>query len=631
MALFVGCIDRAAKEDRFVATQMLASLERRSPGGTCAEHLEGATFAAFGDEGCIQSAGSVAGKLFIGDIRLDNRREIELSLRCSADTLDGDLILLGFERWGEQFLDRICGDFAFAIWDARRRVLFAARDPFGVKTFYYAISESTGRILFSNDLEPLVGQVDRTALDSEMAIDYLLTSFRHHRRTFFRDVIRLQPGHFLTATERTHSQSRYFFPPSQESSLQKTGDYFEEFRRLLKVAVHDRLESRHPILAHLSGGIDSTSIVLLADEIYEADGRALRAPLTTASAVFPGLPCDESAIIAATRRRVRFPGETWIACDAKWENLRHPSVSWPGSPAPISGGSTGDLEIARRVGAKTILSGVGGDELSFATGVFRDLAASGRWVTLIRETIGCDRFSPSQKWKYLRDAPRGLVPRSIGRWRRRLAPMRRGSPPAWFGPSLRAAWPGVNERPRAEDDALDLNRTWTQRQTWNALTTVTAGVPADYRAHYAAEGGIEMRFPFLDRRLVTFVLSIPRQHRLPGGYMRRLQWQGLKERMPPEVLAPGRIISAESARRTEGQNAVPLYREIIEGREWRSGDWVDQGAARSLLRRTIDASKRGTDYVGDWQCLQRIATLEAWHRAVLSYTARVPAEGRSCH
>src|SRR5213078_3341097 len=152
-----------------------------------------------------------------------------------------------------------------------------------------------------------------------------------------------------------------------------TSDCYDEFYRLLKQSVRDCLDSSTPIVAHLSGGLDSTSIVLIAAEIFGAEPTS-RQPLVTASAVYPGLECDESDIIDETCARVPFRSERWLGTEATWKSIEQPCVAWPGSPSGLSGGSTGDLSIAARAGARVILSGCGGDELAHAGGVFRDLA-----------------------------------------------------------------------------------------------------------------------------------------------------------------------------------------------------------------------------------------------------------------
>lgn len=627
MSLLVGCVDRTnRRRESVVARQMIASLARRR---YVRSAITVRSPAAFGNSVNDQRRSvelSHSEYLVVADLRLDNRSELEMSLGCPPEVPEVELLVRGFERWGEQLPDRLCGDFAFAIWNSRHRELYAARDPFGIKTLYYHVTAEL--ILISNDVEPLVAHINREAFDGRMVADYLLTSFRHQRRTFYRDVARLQPGHFLKVSDRECRQRRYFFPPREQVHLGGTQSYSEEFRRLLTISIRDRLKSDYPIVVHLSGGIDSTSIAILARELYACDPVG-RPSLSTASAIFPGLPCDESAIIAATNRRLPFPSNYWCGYDAKFENIRNPVVAWPGSPAAISGGSTGDLAIAERLGAKVIVSGTGGDEVAYTGGIFRDLAASGRWWTLVKETIGSKRFDHRRRWRYLADAMVGLTPAVVRGVRQRIRRRRRTAPPAWLGPDLLQEWSLSERQGDQSDDVTDSISSWTQRDVWNALMTVTTGVPIDYRQHYGAEAGIDMRFPFLDRRLVTFVLSIGYEHRLPGGFMRRLQWEALRAEIPEEVFARPRVMSAESARIKEGRNAAPLYADILEASNWRSGYYVDQLAARALFRRTVHASASGQDSHRDWQVLQRIATFEVWLRAVRSYTVIPSLEAHS--
>ena len=211
------------------------------------------------------------------------------------------------------------GDFAFAIWDPGRRALFAARDPFGVKPFYYTVAGSKGRDLFSNDVEPLVGHVDRSAPrfrgDDRLPLDVVSAP----TPDFFSRDRRLQPGHFLIVRRAAPLNTGISFLPQERAGFSARRIASRNFDCSAQARRSRSPRKRRTDPAHLSGGLDSTSIVLLADEIYAADGAHRRAPLTTASAVFPGLPCDESSIIVATRARVRFPSETWLACDAKWE------------------------------------------------------------------------------------------------------------------------------------------------------------------------------------------------------------------------------------------------------------------------------------------------------------------------
>jgi asparagine synthetase B (glutamine-hydrolysing) len=205
--------------------------------------------------------------------------------------------------------------------------------------------------------------------------------------------------------------------------------------------------------------------------------------------------------------------------------------------------------------------------------------------------------------------------------RQSLRPPRAGAPPAWLGDDLRKIWPGHRDE---WDDLGYPWRSWVQHNTWRALATVTTAIPSDYRQHYGAEVGVELRLPFLDRRLVTFVLAIPYAHRLPGGYMRRIQWKALEDRIPREVFSKARVTSAESARIREGENGISRYREIFESREWSSGAFVSQRLATKLLDRAVSyrSATRAARIEASthWQTVQRIATLETWLRTVFRYS-----------
>lgn len=607
---------------------MLGRLARRGLAPPVIVQASGATFGTAqtaGDSAVEPSAvhepihDAASGLLVVLDGRIDNRAELIAAAGCSPSSRDGELVLRSYQKWGPALADRIVGDFALAVWDGRQRTLYAARDPSGVKALYFCYSPA--RILASNDVESLLGRVDPRNIDHQVVLDFLTTRFGHYQRTFFRDVIRLQPGHYLLATPGSCRQIRYFFPPTEEVRCARPEDYAGEFRRLLTVSVRDRLRSPGPIVAHLSGGLDSTSIVLLADEIYKHDPEG-RPPLHTASAVYPGLDCDESAAIAATGARVGFAAERWMGIPAQ-PGLEPASVAWPGSPAPFSGGSTGDLEIARRLGARVILSGGGGDELSHGAGVFRDLAAAGQWLALLRQTVGPGRFTWRDRYRYLLDGMVGALPSAVVARYHQLGRSRPGAPPPWLAPTLRDIWPG--ERDPWETPDL-IWRSSLQRSVWQALASITWALPMDYHHHYAAEAGVEIRFPFLDRRLISFVLAIPWQQRMPDGYLRRLQWQALEDRLPREVFA--RVTTFESARISGGQKAAGHYRELFANREWRAGEYVNQAQALALLEQTIAKTITGSAVSlaerramsRDWQTLRRLATVETWLRTVFRYS-----------
>ena len=161
---------------------------------------------------------------------------------------DAKLLLRGYQRWGTALAEHLEGDFAFVIWDERRRVLYAGRDPFGVRTLFYRVGKDG--CAFASEVDPLVEAGD--ALEEEVVLDYLLHDHSCPRQTFFRDVLRVQPGHWLLASPDSIVELRYWHPPPCPLRLETEREYAGEFRRLFRHAVDVRLDRDCPTVTQLS-------------------------------------------------------------------------------------------------------------------------------------------------------------------------------------------------------------------------------------------------------------------------------------------------------------------------------------------------------------------------------------------
>src|SRR5262249_55119927 len=161
-----------------------------------------------------------------------------------------------------------------------------------VRTLFY--HADARRLSIASDVESLLARGDfERRLDDRSVFDYLLDEPRFVPETFFEGVHRLLPGHWLLADGKSIRQERYWQPRTQ-TVFRAAPERHREFRRRFERAVQDRLHSHRPPIAQLSGGLDSSSIVCVADAIYRRD-RVKRTPLVTASAMFPSLDCDETA------------------------------------------------------------------------------------------------------------------------------------------------------------------------------------------------------------------------------------------------------------------------------------------------------------------------------------------------
>ena len=228
---------------------------------------------------------SLGGQLWItADARIDCRDELKRKLkeaepnRPPANT-DSELILQAYALWGEECVQHLRGDFAFAIWDARHKKLFCARDHFGIKPFYYA--EIGNVFLFSNVLNCVRLHPDLSEDLNDSAIgDFLLFGLNCDlHTTTFRDIQRLPPAHCLSVSAEGIRIRRYWSAPASGSiRYRNADDYVEHFQILFQLAVADRLRVDRAAI-FLSGGLDSAALAATARELSSgsSDASELRA------------------------------------------------------------------------------------------------------------------------------------------------------------------------------------------------------------------------------------------------------------------------------------------------------------------------------------------------------------------
>src|SRR5215468_4032133 len=214
----------------------------------------------------------------------DLRRVLEGKGHTFRTRSDTEAIVHAYEEWDTACLERLRGMFAFAIWDARRRRLFLARDRIGKKPLYYA-QRSDGALLFGSELKALIACADLPlSIDLEALSDYLTLTYVPRDKSIFRQVRKLLPGHYLIADPTGVTLHRYW--DVSFATTDPDGRPAEHVAALLREAVAARLESDVPLGAFLSGGIDSSAVVAFM-------AQAMPTPVMTASIGFPDRRFDE--------------------------------------------------------------------------------------------------------------------------------------------------------------------------------------------------------------------------------------------------------------------------------------------------------------------------------------------------
>ncbi len=324
----------------------------------------------------------------VADARVDARGDLIHSLRQAGDELPGssivpdcELILRAYLRWGEGCLDRLIGDFAFVIWDARERKVLAAHDQFGVVPLYYA---STSRaLIISNTINAIRRHPAVSDELNEQAIgDFLCLGMNcDTSRTYFSDIHRVRPSHSVS-WRNGRSEHRCYWTHEEALCVEpeeSVGAYVERFRTTLDEAVRDRL--RGPNFAtHLSGGLDSTSVAVGAKRLLCSQGRpgSLRAYTNCVSPPASELDYPFTSQVAEF---AEIPLKRFSIDDFVWASTSRPK------PEPYLNHAGTEDEIFRQCAESrsVLLTGYGGDPLlTMPRGYLRRLLLAGKWGPLYR-------------------------------------------------------------------------------------------------------------------------------------------------------------------------------------------------------------------------------------------------------
>jgi asparagine synthase (glutamine-hydrolysing) len=530
------------------------------------------------------------------DARVDDRANLIAKLAGHGrqnlrDVPDALLILHAYHVWGQNCVRHLLGDFAFAIWDGRERQLLCARDHFGIKPFFYAAVESS--FIFGNTLNCIrlhPGVSDD--LDDRAIGDFLLCGSNHDKEaTAFADIRRLPPAHILQWHEGGHRLSRYWdVPVDGEIRYRRPEDYVAHFGELFRSAVADRLRVSR-VTVSMSGGLDSSSVAAVARDLGSSGTTPI--DLRAGTFVFDTLIPDEERHYAGEAARALDIPIGYVVADGYrlFERWDEPDLH---KPEPIEGPAAAallaDHNRACAAHGRVVLTGEGGDPLQYGSTTYvLNLLKRGRWG---RAAFDC--------WQSLRH---GRLPRVGFRARlRRLL----GTNVAWKFPypewlegdfarrfRLAERLKEINDEP----PALHRNRPETYRVLVSAYWL-------DWLEHYdpgPTQCALEFRHPYLDLRVVNFLLAIPP---LPWSDNKRLVRQTMRGLLPEKIrLRPKAPLAGEPVR------------ELLQREESR---WIDRFVPTAELnryvnRRAVPALAGETDLGRIWTHLRPLS-LQFWLR-----------------
>ena len=212
---------------------------------------------------------SSSGAVITWDGRLDNRAELISELRDSltVNSTDVAIVSAAYEKWGANCFAKFIGDWALSIWSPREHSVLLAKDPIGTRHLYY--SSDNIQVTWSTILDPLVLFAGKAfSICEEYIAGWFATMFPAAHLTPYFGIHAVPPSSFVLLRPGKNLASKYWdFDPGKRIRYRNDAEYEEHFRSALATSVQRRLRSDRPILAELSGGMDSSSIVCMADTV----------------------------------------------------------------------------------------------------------------------------------------------------------------------------------------------------------------------------------------------------------------------------------------------------------------------------------------------------------------------------
>jgi len=494
--------------------------------------------------------------------------------RSSSDT---EVLLAAYDAWGTECLSRLNGMFGFAIWDERRRQLFAARDRFGEKPFYYF--HNRGVFLFASEIKALLASQLIEPRPNNRAICRYLLYHESDRgtETPLEGIHALPPAHGLLYSPHGDTLKTWQYwdlDPHVEIRLPSDEAYGERFLELLKDSVRIRLRSDVPVGSSLSGGLDSSTIVALV--ACESNGNRQ----TTFSARFKDPLVDEGPYIDCLTQHFALESHhVYPSPQSLLEEID--DFTWhqehPFSDTSVYAQWT-VMRLAKEQGVTVLLDGQGGDEVlggyaSYRASYYRDLLRGLHWGQFLAALSGQVRL---QGPALLPATLAPLLPDRVSQ------PLRRFLRPPGISADFERRWISPPTRiPARFPSALHADLYQTLRCTVLPLLLRFAD-------RNSMAFSREVRLPFLDPRVVEFLFAIPEDQKIRGAVTKVILRRALRGLVPDKILRRTDKVGYETPQAEWLRGPLRGWADdVIHSQAFREREWIDakriEGVWKSFL------------------------------------------------
>jgi asparagine synthase (glutamine-hydrolysing) len=558
------------------------------------------------------------GLVVVGNARLDNRDEVARWAEAPgrlAGANDVEVVAAAVDARGAGCIPEIVGDFALVLWDPSRRELKAARDAFGVKALYYT-GTGADLVAFASRASVLA---DSGAYDSEYIADYLAEGLTRPERSVFDGVLAVPAATILSLSHGITRSERYWSAASfriDERLARHPEEQSAKFRSLFAEAVRLRLTGRDDTWAQLSGGLDSSSIVAMAQQLQKT-GQAPAGVGGTVTIVDTLSGSDERAyaeeVVGAFGLHNERVIDYWMWQD---DGRPPPLTEAPNPQYPFFAQDRRMCELVRNGGGRALLSGLGSDHYLWGNYLFfADWAAKGEIRKATRELARWATLGRTSFWRFAFD--NAAVPLLTPRMQRMLNRGKFAVPP-WVDRTF-AKQLNMRDRSLAIRAVHGSAARRYEHRVARAVDTLGFGYDS---LNFTSQ--FDVRYPFLHRPLVEFALQLPVELRT-RPYERKWVLREAMRGILPEAIRrrPGKAGIAGRmvwSLRRERETVQVLLNDPLIARH----GWVDP----IRLRSGVEAALGGNGALRG--AVIRSLALETWMRVrsgwwpARQYSAAVP-------
>jgi asparagine synthase (glutamine-hydrolysing) len=622
--------------DRETFARMLAAIAHRGPDG-CRHWIEGPVAMGYQMFHTTPEAVRETQPLsdpegryhMVFDGRVDNREELARAMRIAGvnlrDDTDAELVLRAFECYGDDMPRRLIGDFSLLIWDAHKRELFCARDPIGIRTFnYYCDGRS---FIAATELQQIFADSSVPTTPNEGVVgEYLTSALQGREETIFRHLKRLPASHQMTVNAGGIVKRKSFdLDPRRQIRYRNDEEYADHFREIFAEAVRCRMRAIGGVGAHLSGGLDSTSVVGMIS-LLRREGKVADAPFETFSLLFDDPEADERSYIFETVEQLgltaNYPEPVVVdlpICTEAVQRYRD-FTEYP------NGGMWNQAwPAARQKGFRVLLSGSGSDEwMSGSAHEYADLLSNGHWIKLWQRVRDDSRMMSKANDRgipdfFLRYAVWPLLPAPLHKLGRRLR--NHVVLPDFINPDF-AQRVGLSDRLQWELPRPS-GMSFAQYALYENFNSgwLAHGLDIFDRSH--ARFGIEERHPFHDRRLYEFLMALPPEQ-LARDYRRKYILRNAMRGLVPDSVLARRDKADFSMLFIEALDRMGGER-FFDTMTLESAGWIDRVKFQAAYRNRIE-NYPNSNIWPVWS----VFAMELWHRMViLKWESPTAATARS--